>query len=182
MKIYLNNTIRSIFLLLVLFTLSVNTQAIDRAPTGERIDSQSFKANFKHFKKVMFASYNDYEVGPAKVHFYLMRDSQIVYAFPDFPIASTSWSFEGVKAISFKDLNADGLKDIIIITEYVTGIGPTGMVPFRVKGVYFQDKGKFSSNKKVNVLLNREDNYQKLKTISSIKKYLKQLDLNELSK
>ena len=147
-------------------------------PKGEQILSQTFKANFKNFKDVKFASYNDYQVGPAKVHFYLLKNNHIVYEFPDFYLGSTSWSFESVKAISFKDVNADGLKDVIIITEYVTGIGPTGMRPFLVKGVYFQQADQFISNEKVNKLLSSEKNYHNLKTISSIVKYLKSVDFN----
>lgn len=149
-------------------------------PKGELIPEQTFKADFRSFKDVMFASYNDYEVGPSKVHFYLLRDDRIIFEFPDLYIASTSWSFESVKAVSFKDVNQDGLKDVIIIAEYVTGIGPTGMVPFLVKGIYFQKHNKFTSSDRVGELLSSEGNYMKLKTISSIVKYLKSIDFESI--
>jgi len=155
--------------------------AIENTPKGERIQEQSFKTNFKHFKNVMFSSYNDFESGPGKVHFYLFRNNKIVYEFPEFPVDSGSWSFENVKAISFKDINNDGLKDVIVIAEYITGIGPNGMIPFLVKGVYLQRKGKFVSAEKISKLLSSEKNYSSLKTISSIVKYLKTLDAKTLN-
>ena len=181
-NLFNKKAMKSILYLIFMSVFSINAYAIEKAPKGERIDQQTFKAKFKHFKDVMFASYNDYEVGPAKVHFYLLRDDRIVFEFPDFYINSTSWSFEGVAAVSFKDVNMDGLKDVIIIAEYVTGIGPTGMVPFLVKGVYFQEPGKFSSNEKLNKLLSSSDNYSKLTTISSIVKYLKNIDLKNIER
>ncbi|MCK4709882.1 MAG: hypothetical protein KAU21_14785 [Gammaproteobacteria bacterium] len=149
--------------------------ADQKVPKGEIIPEQTFKANFKNYKNITFASYNDYETGPAKVHFYLIKDNQVVLEFSDFYINSTSWSFESVKAVSFRDVNADGLKDVVVIAEYVTGIGPTSMIPFLIKGVYFQGKNEFSSNLSVNKLLNSEKNYSKLKNISSIVRFVRNI-------
>lgn len=169
--------ILALFCIMLLSNISCSEQ---KKPEGEQISEQTFKANFKNFKDVTFSSYNDFTVGPSKVHFYLLRNNRIAFEFPDFYIGSTSWSFESVKAVSFKDVNKDGLKDVILITEYVTGIGPTGMVPFLVKGVYFQGVGGFTQNNDVSKLLGTEANYPKLKSISSIVKYLKSLDFEQI--
>lgn len=34
-----------------------------------------------------------------------------------------------MEAVAFRDINDDGKEDIIIIFNYVSGAGPTGMVP-----------------------------------------------------
>lgn len=180
--VHIKNKYEKIILALFFIMLSNISCSEQKTPKGEQISEQTFKADFKNFKGVTFSSYNNFTVGPSKVHFYLLRDNRIVFEFPDFYIGSTSWSFESVKAVSFKDVNADGLKDVILITEYVTGIGPTGMVPFLVKGVYFQGDGGFTQNNDVGKLLGTEVNYPKLKSISSIVKYLKSLDFKQIKR
>ncbi len=37
--------------------------------------------------------------------------------------------FDSIEAVAFRDINDDGKEDIIIIFNYVSGAGPTGMVP-----------------------------------------------------
>ena len=163
-KLYSRITI----LLLCLFLTMVSSCTPDIQPRGELITDQTFKTSFANFKAVTFASYNDYEIGPAKVRFYLLRNEQVIFEFPELYIHSGNWSFESLKAISFKDVNSDGLKDVIIIADYVTGIGPTGMIPFLVAGVYLQQEGKFISDNKINKILNAQNNYSKIKTTSDV--------------
>ena len=65
--------------------------------------------------------------------FYLMKDNQILYRFPYRFENNSSKGYGGlyidVGEVSFKDINNDQKEDIIIITHYVSGAGPTGMVP-----------------------------------------------------
>lgn len=167
---------RVLSLILAVVLVSCDTSMNEIMPKGENIPEQTFETSFKNFKKVKFASYNDYSVGPAKVYFYLLKDERVIYQFPDYHIWSTSWSFESIKAVAFKDVNADGLKDVVIIAEYVTGIGPTGMIPFLVKGVYFQGSDQFTTNIEISNLINSEKNYKKIKTISAVVKYMKTIN------
>ena len=143
---------------------------------GEMDESQSFKTSFKHFKKVKFVSFVDSSSGPSKLHLYLLRDGDIVTVLPEFQTEVSSWSYEAMSAISFKDIDKDGLKDIIVMAYYVTGIGPTGMRPFLVKDIYFQTKEGFVKKKKVSKLLNDSKHYQKLKSIKNIVSFLQKRD------
>ena len=166
----MNQKIRSFLVLIGLGVFSLSLFAEE--PKGEKIASQSFKANFKYFKNIEFASFSDSSSGIDKVRFYLLRDKEIVVKLPDV-YGSMGWSFWEVTAISFKDLNFDGLKDIIIMAQYMTGIGPTGSRPFYVKDVFFQDKNGFTKREALTKLLNEDRNYEKLKTIKSIRSYVK---------
>lgn len=54
--------------------------------------------------------------------------------------AISSWIFWEIKEISFGDFNSDSLgPDVIVIAEYMTGIGPTGAQPFAVTTVFFHE-------------------------------------------
>ncbi len=47
-------------------------------------------------------------------------------------------------AVVFTELNFDGLTDIYTIASYITGIGPTGAIPFPIVTLYEQqDDGSF---------------------------------------
>ena len=166
---FLKKTI--VFSVIAISTLSQSMIASDH-PKGEIIASQSFNANFKHFKKVKFATFVDDSTGPMKVQYHLLRDGEIVTTLPEVQ-ASPSWEFWEVNAISFKDLNRDGLKDIIIIAQYMTGIGPTGSRPFYVKDLFFQTPTGFVKDKEISLKLNASKNYDKLKTIRQIVSFLK---------
>lgn len=55
---------------------------------------------------------------------------------PDTP----DWNLWDVDAVAFEDVNTDGAgPDIVVIAEYMTGIGPTGAQPFPVATVFFND-------------------------------------------
>ena len=53
------------------------------------------------------------------------------------PVPEYSWSFYQLRAVTFGDFNNDGKgPDVLTLTEYITGVGPNGAVPFMVSGVY----------------------------------------------
>ena len=128
--------------------------------------------SFKYYKNVEFASYDDYENSPPRVKFYLLRKGNIIYELPDH-FGNESWAFSEMIAVSFKDMNYDGLKDIIVISNYETGIGPTGAEQFKVIDVYFQKVNGFEKNKKISEELNNELNFERLNTIQDIVLYFK---------
>ena len=104
---------------------------------GKPILDQTFEAELPDFGDVSFAPYASYEEGPGKLLFYLLKEDKPIYQFPDFH--GNMWSFETLDGVAFLDVNMDNGKDIIIVSEYITGIGPEGVVPFSVVGIYITD-------------------------------------------
>ena len=163
------NTIKSLIMLFIFlpgnFLSAQNVQAIN--PEGEKIKEQSFEATFKNFGKVEFASYAEYDHSPPRLNLYLLQDGKALYELPDY-FGNKSWAFDEVIAVAFKDLNYDNLKDIIVMTNYITGMGPSGMEPFRVIDVYFQKQDGFKQYEDISEELNDPKNYEHLKTIKDV--------------
>lgn len=154
----------SIFLLDI-FLFGQSKQTIH--PEGEKIKEQSFEVFFKNFEKVEFASYQQYKHSPPRLNLYLLQDGNVLYELPDY-YGNKSWAFDEVVAITFKDLNYDNLKDIIVMTNYITGMGPSGMEPFSVIDVYFQKEEGFKQYEDISEELNDPKNYGHLKTIKDV--------------
>ena len=79
--------------------------------------------------------------------FYLVKDNQILYKFP-YRFENNSSKgyigiFDSVGAVAFHDLNNDKKDDIIIITYYVSGAGPTGMVSRPGVTIYLAGENEF---------------------------------------
>ena len=60
-------------------------------------------------------------------------NQEIIYVFPDFYTNVLS-DLQEIKAVSFKDVNNDGLKDIIIIAQFLSANGDD----LTVANVYLQ--------------------------------------------
>lgn len=95
------------------------------------IPEQSFDVTLDDWGEVKFVSCRptscDYEAS-----FYLISDEQILYKFPYMREDNKRYytgCFDSIEAVAFRDINDDGKEDIIIIFNYVSGAGPTGMVP-----------------------------------------------------
>lgn len=75
---------------------------------------------------------------------YLVKNNRIVYTFPQSEdLIPTAWRVHEIKAVSFLQLgfsnpNEDG---VLVLADYITGIGRTGAIPFPVAIVY-QREGK----------------------------------------
>lgn len=106
----------------------------------EIFEDQSFWTELEGWGKVRFVSGEESVDGTYKLQLYLVDDGTVIYKFPEF--YGNQWSMlDELEAVSFQDVNMDGLKDILIIADYMTGVGPTGAEPFPVGSIYFQ-KGK----------------------------------------
>ncbi|QNR67288.1 DUF4163 domain-containing protein [Paenibacillus peoriae] len=106
-------------------------------------ESQSFQTTFEGFGKVRFVSTQANKDEIPKNYFFLLDDQErVIYSFPD--LYGNEWWYadEGIEAVAFKDVNKDGLKDVIIIAYYETGSGPDGAKPFPIADIYFQKKNK----------------------------------------
>ncbi|MDP1510422.1 DUF4163 domain-containing protein [Paenibacillus ottowii] len=106
-------------------------------------ESQSFQTTFEGFGKVRFVSTQAKKDEIPKNYFFLLDDQErVVYSFPDMYGNEWWYADEGIEAVAFRDVNKDGLKDIIIIAYYETGTGPDGAKPFPIADIYFQKKNK----------------------------------------
>nr|WP_249931029.1 DUF4163 domain-containing protein [Paenibacillus polymyxa] len=129
---------------------SVEDQSVSTVG-GEELDtdqyeieeSQSFQTTLEGFGKVRFVSTKTRENEIPKNYFFLLDDRErIIYSFPDMYGNEWWYADEGIEAVAFRDVNKDGLKDIIIIAHYETGTGPDGAKPFPIADIYFQKKNK----------------------------------------
>jgi hypothetical protein len=59
------------------------------------------------------------------------------------PALHDHWSGWEVHAVLFEDVDGDGAKELIVIAEYVTGIGPEGAIPFFYNSVVRWDGSAF---------------------------------------
>lgn len=113
------------------------------------IHDQSFDVMLENWGKVRFVSCEMEIKGRRRLgHFLVDKDNNVLYNF-NFPLPD-HWMFEKALAVAFRDVNQDGLKDIIVIAYYSTGIGPTGTVPFRYCTIFFQKDKKFLYSHKLN--------------------------------
>jgi hypothetical protein len=132
------------------------------------IKQHSFDVHFENMGHVKFISYHDVKKSPPKVDFFLVNPSNhILYTFPTY-YGNEHWAFYSMKAVSFKDMNRDGLKDVMMITEHVTGIGPSGAEPFVAAGFYLQGEKGFTRYRTLEEKVNSEPLYGTWKSISDL--------------
>jgi len=96
-----------------------------------RIADQSFSVNLDGWGEVEFVSVKPDGEERRDVTFYLKKDGEIVYAFP----AVDAAGFRQVLAVSFRDFNRDGRRDVIVVIEREQETGGT----FRTCVVYQQE-------------------------------------------
>jgi len=118
------------------------------------VADQSFAASFKGFGAVRFVSLVGTARGPAKCAFELRRAGKAVYRFPE--SYANQWSCERIAAVAFRDMNGDGTKDVVVIAQAISGIGPTAARPFDANTVYYNTgQGRFVTFEKVNMLASK---------------------------
>ncbi|WP_025683942.1 hypothetical protein [Paenibacillus maysiensis] len=129
-------------------------------------EQQSFETSFEGWGHVKFVS----TVGmieEARGNYFFLLDEQgyILYSFPEF--YGNNWSGEdGLAAVAFKDVNKDGLKDVIIIAYVDAGAGPSISDPFPIAGIYFQKKNKtFTAVPALDQALNDQGHNQTIKDV-----------------
>lgn len=89
---------------------------------GSQIEDQTFDVTLDGWGDVTFAAFRpeDNVTGDGDAGFKLLKDGKSVYDFPGIGEGNrrSGQLFVGVAAVSFKDYNNDGKKDIIIICKY----------------------------------------------------------------
>lgn len=153
-----------------------NQTLIDLQEKGLKIiKDQTFWTEFKNWGKVKFVPGELLKDGNLKLYLYLVdNDGNVLYKFPEF--YGNTWSmFTEFKAVSFKDINKDGMKDIIVISEYMTGVGQEGAIPFPVGSIYFQKEKEFINIPELDEQINDAN---KNKNIHMILKFVEDKDIN----
>lgn len=108
------------------------------------IEEQPFWIELENWGRVRFVAGETQIKGLPKLNLYLIdsKDNGLC-SLPEF--YGNMWILYELKAISFKDVNKDGLKDIIVVADYILGHGENAAVPFPVGSVYFQKNKEFVS-------------------------------------
>lgn len=111
------------------------------------IPEQSFDVLLNDWGETKFVSCKPSSFDFEDASFYLVKGDQILYKFPFLYEDNISRGhiglFESVGAVSFRDVNDDKKADIIIITYYVSGAGPTGMVPRPALRIFLAGENEF---------------------------------------
>jgi hypothetical protein len=139
-------------------------------PRGDRIAEHCFPLQLPHFGKTEFASFMTSE-GVNRLEFYLIKNDVPLYKFPECYGNAQNWYAFELKAVAFRDLNNDGLKDVIVVADYITGIGPDGAKPFPVVAVYLNRGNRFDNDPELNGELNADWSVQ---TVAGVERYFRE--------
>ena len=124
--------------------------AWDKLDESRVIQEQSFDVELNYWGEVQFVSYlpSD-EFYMEDVSFLLTMDNHIVYYFPAYFEDNSTENdgigiFDSVAEVGFQDVNHDGLQDVIVIINYVTGAGPQGMLPRPTARIFMAEGNGFT--------------------------------------
>lgn len=133
---------------------------------GDRvIQEQSFDVELNDWGEVQFVSYMPDGVPlMGDVSFLLTKENQIIYTFPAYEEVGL---LESVDSVGFQDIDGDNVKDVIVIMTYVSGAGPTGMVPRKAVRIFRAEGSEFilCHDLMLEILFNIEDEEMSVPTI-----------------
>lgn len=141
-------------------------------PNEEIFADHSFALTLSDWGDVVFVASKVYREGDPDRLALRFRDLNGDYVplvpNPDIP----DWILWDVDAVAFEDVNADGAgPDIIVIAEYMTGIGRNGTYPFPVATVFFNDGDDyFATDSYVDELLSS----QGVETVDEVRTLLRE--------
>lgn len=155
------------------FTLINNNTKINRTLNDLKdggmqiIEDQCFSVNLTNYGKGRFISGLKREDCNTIVNFYLVDgDNNVLYKFPSF-YGNEKGMFTDVRAVSFADVNNDGLKDIIIIADYKTNTAASAPIC----SIYFEKGSEFVNDKNLDDKINSSS---KNEDIASALKYARE--------
>lgn len=148
---------------------SDNKTSIDNLKSNgyEIIENQCFDVNFESFGKVRFISATKKdEFDLPKLYFYL-TDSKgdVINELPKY--GEGAGVFFELKAVAFDDLNKDGLKDIVILSDYILGHGENAADPFKAAVVYFQRDKTFVNLPDIDEKINSTKNNNNINQVKT---------------
>ncbi len=151
-----------------LFLFCISIFAEENLSEKSLIPNQSFDVELEDFGKVKLEAHSvDF-----KLKLILKKSDKIIFNFPE---KKTSWSFEELKAVSFFDIDGDKKKDVVLVLDYITGIGPEAAVPFSVPLIYLSKTKKFILDEKFEKLSEKLYKMKKEITIKNIKQIYKSI-------
>ncbi|PAX59895.1 hypothetical protein CK510_04710 [Brunnivagina elsteri CCALA 953] len=103
------------------------------------IINQSFRVNLQECGSCFFVPAIKSE---RNLGIYLVKNNRVAYTFPQSEdLTPKGWAVHKVKAVSFLQLGFSGPNEdgIIVLAEYITGIGRDGAKPFPVTIVYMRE-------------------------------------------
>lgn len=134
---------------------------------GQAIEQHEFEANLGNFGQVTFAPYWEDRFGESLIHYYLLRNGLPVYEFPAFMDARGK--FNGLQAVSARDLNSDGKLDIIVMADY-TQEGTQGGTTQAVNGIYINKGDSFTFDRNLSRKVNQD---QSINSVNDIVKAIR---------
>lgn len=123
-------------------------QQAEKLDESRVIAEQSFDVALNQWGETRFVSYapsgdENFE----DVSFLLEKEGEVVYRFPYYyennNTADDIGLFDSVEAVGFRDMNQDGLQDVIVIINYVTGAGLQGMEPRSAVRIFMAEEDGF---------------------------------------
>ncbi len=104
-------------------------------PQRRLIPSQTFRVNLLEWGTCLFVPTISSERRPGELIIHLVKNNRIVLTFPQ---PSVPWFLFELKAVAFLPLSFAGTNEdgIILIGEYITGVGSEGGKPFLSTLVY----------------------------------------------
>lgn len=132
------------------------------------LQNQVFEVYFENFGKVRFVPALD-EVHKKIVIFLADYNGEIVYRTDK--IESNSLQnindVDGIVAVSFQDVNGNGLKDIILICRCVNESDTFKDMPYKIGDVLFQSSNGFYSDSRISEAINSFSMNQNIATIAA---------------
>ncbi|WP_017324900.1 hypothetical protein [Synechococcus sp. PCC 7336] len=132
------------------FAIPANPRAIDKTelsvlptlfPRQTVLGEHAFRVDLPQCGTCLFVPIQDLQ-GRPEISLHLVKEGQITYTLAQSE-ADRTWAAWEVLAVAFTDLDADGDDDIMLLAEYMTGIGPQGAVPFPAMSIYYSRKRGF---------------------------------------
>jgi hypothetical protein len=107
--------------------------------SGYSIHGQEFEIQTEAFGEATVVP----RYGGIGLFFFLVKDEKAVYRFP--PYWGNRWHYRDLIAIGFRDVNGDGRKDVLIISEAYRGHDDKPKNRSYPADVYFQTKTGFTN-------------------------------------
>ncbi|HKK77582.1 MAG TPA: hypothetical protein VJ953_21050 [Saprospiraceae bacterium] len=130
---------------------------------GQVIEQHRFDANLGNFGQVTFAPYWEDRYGESQVNYYLLRNGNPVYAFPDF--AAAKGRFDGLRAVSARDVNSDGKLDIVIMADYLPEGAGLNARANTINGIFINKDNSFSFDSRLSNQINSNSDINSINDI-----------------
>lgn len=131
---------------------------------GKKLAHPALRGAFGPWRDAIVALTATADGPPAALDGFVIVDGGRVLPLPSL---HDQWSLWEVDAVMFEDVDGDGAKELIVIAEYLTGVGPTGAQPFNANAVVRWNGSAFVRMPEV------EQRIERLPDAASIRKALR---------